>query len=90
MLLNVGRGTERALVCPQVGKTGAAVGIDIKAAAVQLSRASVQGLVCSSPEFARGAGSLRFHTHNVFMPSLCHKVGRAVQFVSLIADVAGC
>ncbi len=58
----------------QVGRTGSAVGIDITGAAVQLGRASVQGLVRADPEFARQAAPLRFYTHNVFMPSLRHKV----------------
>ncbi len=50
------------------------MGIDIKGAAVQLGRASVQGLIRADPEFFRQAAPLRFYTHNVFMPSLRHKV----------------
>ena len=60
----------------QVGRSGSAVGIDIKGAAVQLGRASVHGLIRADPEFARQAAPLRFYTHNVFMPSLRHKVAR--------------
>lgn len=58
----------------QVGRTGSAVGIDIKGAATHLGRASVQGLIRADPEYARQAAPMRFHTHNVFMPSLRHKV----------------
>ena len=50
------------------------MGIDIKAAAVQLARGSVQGLMRADAEYARQAAPMRFHTHNVFMPSLRHKV----------------
>ena len=58
----------------QVGRTGSAAGIDIKSTAVQLGRTSVQGLIRADPEFARQAAPLRFYSHNVFMPSLRHKV----------------
>ena len=58
----------------QVGRTGSSVGIDIKGTAVQLGRTSVQGLIRADPEFFRQAAPLRFYTHNVFMPSLRHKV----------------
>ena len=60
----------------QVGRSGSTVGIDIKNAAVALSRQSVQGLVCADPDFARQAALPRFHAHNVFMPSLRHKASK--------------
>ncbi len=66
---------EEACCGMQVGRTGSAVGVDIKGAATQLGRASVQGLIRADPEYARQAAPMRFHTHNVFMPSLRHKVG---------------
>lgn len=56
-----------------MGRSGSTVGIDIKDAAVALSRQSVQGLVRTDPDFARQAALPRFHAHNVFMPSLRHK-----------------
>ena len=58
----------------QVGRTGCAVGIDTKAAAVQLARGSVQSLIRADADFARQAAPMRFHTQNVFIPSLRHKV----------------
>ncbi|CAL5223332.1 g5831 [Coccomyxa viridis] len=73
--LDVGSGCGIIAACAAylVGRTGSAVGIDIKGAAVQLGRASVQGLIRADPEFFRQAAPLRFYTHNVFMPSLRHK-----------------
>ena len=70
----------------QVGRAGSAVGIDIKSAAVQLGRVSVQGLVRADPEFARQAAPLRFYTHNVFMPSLRHKVARLHPVTTLLTN----
>ena len=54
------------------------MGIDTKAAAVQLARGSVQSLIRADADYARQAAPMRFHTHNVFMPSLRHKVTRGL------------
>ena len=61
------------------------MGIDTKAAAVQLARGSVQSLIRADAEYARQAAPMRFHTHNVFMPSLRHKVTRGPPAASVIA-----
>ena len=53
---------------------GRSVGIDIKRPAVQLGRASVQNLIRSEPEYASKAADVHFFAHNVFIPSLRHKV----------------
>ena len=53
---------------------GQSVGIDVKRAAVQLGRSSVQGLARTDAEYASKAANVRFFVHNVFMPSLRHKV----------------
>ncbi len=58
----------------QVGKMGRSVGIDIKRPAVQLGRVSVQNLIRSEPEYASKAADVHFFAHNVFIPSLRHKV----------------
>lgn len=58
----------------QVGKAGRSVGIDVKRAAVQLGRSSVQNLARADAEYATKAADIRFFVHNVFMPSLRHKV----------------
>ena len=57
-----------------VGRAGLAVGIDVRPAAVEMATASVTRLSASSPAFASKAAPLRFAQHNVFMPSLDHKV----------------
>lgn len=49
------------------------MGIDVKRPAVQLARTSVQNLIKSDPDFAVRAAPMRFHTQNVFIPSLRHK-----------------
>ena len=72
----------------QVGRTGCAVGIDTKAAAVQLARGSVQSLIRADAEYARQAAPMRFHAHNVFMPSMRHKVTRGLPAASV--DVCQC
>ena len=62
------------------------MGIDTKAAAVQLARGSVQSLIRADAEYARQAAPMRFHTHNVFMPSLRHKVTRGLPAASVDAS----
>ena len=61
------------------------MGIDTKAAAVQLARGSVQSLIRADADYARQAAPMRFHTHNVFMPSLRHKVTRGLPAASEVA-----
>jgi hypothetical protein len=56
-----------------VGRSGAAVGIDIKPCAVELGRANVRRLAQEDREFAEGAGPTSFHLHNVFIPTAKHK-----------------
>ena len=58
----------------QVGKTGRAVGMDVKRLAVQLARDSVESLASADVDFANRAAPIRFHVQNVFMPMLRHKV----------------
>ena len=58
----------------QVGKTGASVGIDIRKAAVKLSASNIKRLRSSNQDFASQASSCKFELHNVFMPSIKHKV----------------
>ena len=58
----------------QVGKTGASVGIDIRQAAVRLSASNIKRLRSTNQDFASQASSCKFELHNVFMPSIKHKV----------------
>ncbi len=53
---------------------GRSAGIDVKRAAVQLGRSSVAALARTDAEYATKAADVRFFVHNVFMPSLRHKV----------------
>lgn len=57
-----------------VGGSGAAVGVDVRQAAVDMGAASVQRLATSSAAYAQAAAPARFEVHNVFMPNESHKV----------------
>ena len=50
------------------------VGIDTRKAAVKLSSSNIKRLRSTSQDFARQASSCKFELHNVFMPSVKHKV----------------
>lgn len=69
------RGLPAANCCMlQVGKTGSSVGMDIRKAAVKLSISNIKRLRATSLDFATQACSCKFELHNVFMPSIRHKV----------------
>ena len=57
-----------------MGETGLSVGIDIRKAAVKLSASNIKRLRSSNQDFATQASSCKFELHNVFMPSIKHKV----------------
>ena len=60
----------------QVGKSGMSVGIDVRKAAVKLSSSNIKRLRSTSQDFVSQASSCKFELHNVFMPSIKHKVSR--------------
>lgn len=59
-----------------VGRSGAAVGIDVKPCAAELGRANVRRLAQDSREYAEAAAPAAFHVHNVFIPTAKHKARR--------------
>ena len=61
----------------QVGKTGRAVGIDIKRPAVVLARRCLAALTAADAEYSATAAPARFELHNVFTPSTKHQARAA-------------
>jgi len=57
----------------QVGKTGRAVGIDVKRPAVVLSRRNLAALAAADADYAASAAPTTFELHNAFTPSLKHQ-----------------
>jgi len=57
----------------QVGKTGRAVGIDVKRPAVVLSRRNLAALAAADADYAANAAPATFELHNAFTPSLKHQ-----------------
>ena len=57
----------------QVGKSGRAVGIDIKRPAVVLARRCLAALTAADAEYSATAAPAHFELHNVFTPSTKHQ-----------------
>ena len=62
----------------QVGTTGAAVGIDVRSSAINLSRKNYARMTNDTnlawPSTPQGPANVIFERHNAFMPSLKHQV----------------